>query len=77
MTGPLNLDISSASKWLLDRCDIRIVLEPSRANVCINAINDAVAFKYGIKMARLHVNKIKPTPGGFINTTKALLSNNM
>ena len=77
MIGPLNLDISSASKWLLDRCDIRIVLEPARAKVCINAINDDVPFKYAVKMACLHVNKIKPTPGGFINTTKALLSNNM
>ena len=77
MIGPLNLDISSASKWLLDRCDVRIVLEPARAKVCINAINDDIPFKYAVKMARLHVNKIKPTPGGFLNTTKALLSNNM
>ena len=77
MTGPLNLDISSASKWLLDRCDVRLILEPSRSKFCINAVDGAVAFKYAIKMARLHVNKIKPSPGGFINTTKSLLSNNM
>ena len=77
MTGPLNLDISSANKWLVDRCDLRILLEPSRANVCINAKDDAVPFKYSIKMARLHVNKIKASPGGFLTTSKALLSNNM
>ena len=76
MKGFLNLDIATANKWLLDQCNLRIVLEPARDSYCINAVDNATAYKKSISSIKLHLDRISPTPGGFINTTKYLQENN-
>ena len=77
LKGYLNLDICSSNKWLLDQCNVRIVLESARNSYLINAVNNDTAFRKNIQSIRLHCNRIKPTPGGFINTTKYLQNHNM
>ena len=77
LKGFISLDICTANKCLLDMCTLRIVLESARNSYCINAIDDAVAFKKNIQSVRLHIDRIKPSPGGFLATTKYLQNQNL
>ena len=77
LKGYLNLDICTANKWLLDLCTLRVVLESARDSYIINAINADVQFKKNIQSVRLHIDRIKPSSGGFLSTTKYLQNHNM
>ena len=80
LKGPLNLDLSTGNKFLIDGVNIRIILEPQSSEFFINAKQPgagAVAYRYKINYARLYVQKIKPSNGAFIATTKSLISSNM
>ena len=61
----------------MDGCTVRVVLETARNSYCINAINNDVAFKKNIQSVRLHIDRIKPSSGGFLATTKYLQTQNL
>ena len=78
LTAPLQLDVSSATKYLTDGVNMKITLEPSasqfiikRSGVEANRINH----KFAIDSIRLLITKIKPSDGVLISETKRLLSN--
>ena len=72
LKGHLELDISSCSMWLLDLCTYKLSLETASDKVVINASGADVAYQTKINSIKLHFNRIKPSTGGFINTTKLL-----
>ena len=59
--------------WLVDLVTFRLSLEAAPDALIINAPDNDTAYKTKINSIRLHVNRIKPTPGGFINTSKLLV----
>ena len=78
LKGPLDLEITSIDKWLVDGCDTRIILEFAKNEYVINAITPPPTnYQYRITYARLYVNRVKPASGPFLATTKSLLTNNM
>ena len=77
LKGPLNLDVSSLNKWLLDGCTTRVVLQPAKSAYVIKSVQPvATNYKYQITMARLYVDRIKPVTGAFLTTSKQLLTTN-
>ena len=72
LKGHLELDISGCSMWLLDLCSFKLSLETASDKMLINAPAEGVAYQTKINSIKLHFNRIKPSSGGFINTTKLL-----
>ena len=77
LKGYLNIDIASSNKWLVDGTTVRIVLDQSKAEQIINAIDNNTNWNYEIKSVRLLVSRIKPTRAAFINTSKYLQNHSM
>ena len=77
LKGHLELDIASCSMWLLDLCTFKLSLETASDKVVINSNAAAEAYQTKINSIKLHFNRIKPSTGGFINTTKLLQKSNM
>ena len=78
LTAPLHLDLSSATKYLVDGIHMKITLEPSHPHILIKR-SDAdgaarVNHKFTIDSIRLGVTKIKPSDGVLISETKRLLN---
>ena len=77
LKGYLNTDISSSNKWLVDGTSLRVILEPARANCLINALNNDIAWRVDITSIKLHADRIRPSKGGFLNTTRWLQNRSM
>lgn len=73
LKGYIDLDISNINMWMVDLVTFRLSLEAAPDPLIINAPDSDTAYKTKINSIRLHVNRIKPTPGGFINTSKLLV----
>ena len=79
LTAPLQLDLSSATKYLFEGIDMKVTLEPSSPQFLIKRTNAAgatkVNHKFAIDSIRLMVTKIKPSDGVLISEAKRLLNN--
>ena len=67
---PLNLDISSADKLMVDGVNMKLVLHPASATYVINS---EVPYEYQIKDIKLGMTKIKPTDAALITCNKYLM----
>ena len=67
---PLNLDISSADKLLVDGVNMKLVLHPASAPYMINS---DTPYEYSIKDIKLGMTKIKPTDPALITCNKYLM----
>ena len=74
MIAPLNLNIASCQKYLVDGCEVRVELQPCPAKLAINA-KDSQPFEYDIQSVRLHCLKHKPYDSTLISCNKYLLNN--
>ena len=78
LTAPLQLDLSSATKYLSDGINVKITLEPSSPLFLIKRSNAAgdgrINHKFAIDNIRLLVNKIKPSDGVLISESKRLMN---
>ena len=72
LRGYLDLDITNLNMWLVDLCSMRITLEQAADNVIINRPAGGLDYVTKIESIKLHINRIKPTNGGFIATSKLL-----
>ena len=73
LKGYIDLDISTVNMWMVDLVTFRLSLEAANDKLIINSDAANVAYKTKINSIKLHVNRIKPTTGGFINTSKLLV----
>ena len=73
LKGYIDLDISAINMWMVDLVTFRLSLEAANDKLIINANVTNIPYKTKINSIKLHVNRIKPTSGGFINTSKHLL----
>merc|ERR1712082_310673 len=78
LTAALQLDLSSATKYLSDGINVKITLEPSSPLFLIKRSDAAgaakVNHKFSIENIRLLVNKIKPSDGVLISESKRLMN---
>ena len=65
--GPLHLDLSTCTKFLVDGVNMRIVLDPSSPRFLINSTPDH-PWSYSIDSAKLQVTKLKPFAGPLLST---------
>ena len=72
LKGYLDLDICNISMWLVDLCTFRLVLETAPDKLIINSNVDNIEYYTKINSIKLHFNRIRPSNGGFINTSKLL-----
>ena len=77
MRGYLDLDVCSLNKWILDLVPVKITLESAPNPFLINSDDNATAFKKQIKSIKLYVDKILPSPGGFLSVSKAVMRDPM
>ena len=70
--GPLHLDLSTCTKFLVDGVNIRIVLDPSSPRFLINTTPDH-AWSYSIDSAKLQLTKVKPFPGPLLSTHSSII----
>ena len=78
LTAPLQLDLSSSTKYLFDGINMKITLEPSSPSFIIKRSGAGgpanVNHKYTIDSIRLMVTKIKPANGVLISEAKSLIN---
>ena len=67
------MDTAGINQWVLDLCNYRLVLEQAQDRLLINCANNVVAYRVKIEALRLHCPRVKPSPAGFLNTSKLLL----
>ena len=76
LTAALQLDLSTATKYLPDGITMKIILEPSPPQYLIKRTDVAGGTKinhtFSINSARLQVTKVKPSDGVLISETKLL-----
>ena len=76
LTAALQLDLSTATKFLPDGVTVKIILEPSQPQFLIKRTDAAgdtrVNHQFSIHSARLHVTKVKPSDGVLISEAKRL-----
>ena len=77
LKGYLNTDIATSNKWLVDGTTVRVVLEPARSNCVINAVNNIVGWQTEIQSIKLHAKRIRPSNGGYLNTSRFLQNHSM
>ena len=70
---PLNLDIASADKLLVDGITLKIILYPSQANYMVNCAA-GTTLEYIIKDVSLSLTKIKPTNAALLACNKIMLT---
>ena len=73
MRGYLDLDICSLNKWLLDLTTFTLSLESGPNPFIINCDKNDTSYKKHINYIKLHVNKIRPSNGGFLSVTKSVM----
>ena len=66
------MDTAGINQWVLDLCGHRLVLEQAPDSLLINCANNVVAYRVKIEALRLHCPRVKPSPAGFLNTSKLL-----
>ena len=78
LTAPLQLDLSSATKYLFDGINMKITLEPSSPTFLIKRTNvegvTRINHKYTIDSIRLLITKVKPSDGVLISEAKRLIN---
>ena len=78
LSASLQLDLSSATKYLFDGINMKITLDPSSPQFLIKRTNAAgdtlINHRYTIDSIRLMVTKIKPSDGVLISETKRLIN---
>ena len=76
LTAALQLDLSTATKFLPDGVTVKIILEPSQPQFVVKRtdLNGAtkINHQFSISSARLHVTKVKPSDGVLISEAKRL-----
>ena len=76
LTAALQLDLSTATKFLPDGVTVKIILEPSQLQFVVKRtdLNGAtkINHQFSISSARLHVTKVKPSDGVLISEAKRL-----
>ena len=72
--GPLHLDLSTCSKFLVDGVNMRIVLDPSSPRFLINCSPNH-AWSYSIDSAKIQLTKIKPSDGALLSTHNSIIRN--
>ena len=75
MMIPLQLDLSSASFYLLNGVDIRIRFDLLSPKVLINSL-DNINYDYSIEMVKLWTQKIIPAQDALFSMNKNLMMNN-
>ena len=78
LTAPLQLDLSSATKYLFDGINMKITLEPSSPLFLIKRTDTGgvtkVDHKFSIDSIRLLITKMKPADGVLISEAKSLIN---
>ena len=75
LTAALQLDLSTATKFLPDGVTVKIILEPSQPQFLIKRTDleaTRINHQFSISSARLHVTKVKPSDGVLISEAKRL-----
>ena len=72
LKGYLEMDTAGINQWLVDLCTYRLVLEQAPDNLIINYANNNIGYRVRIQGLRLHCPRVKPTPAGFLSTSKLL-----
>jgi len=71
---PIEFDLASSRKYLLDNVSVRIRFDLNPASFVL--LSDNAQFNYKIALAKLHVEKILPSPSSLISLNKAMRINN-
>jgi len=71
---PLELDIASSGKYLLDNVAVRIRFDLNPASFVL--LSDNGEFNYKIMQSKLHVEKILPNPASLVSLNKSMRIDN-